>query len=95
MAVGRYFAATATAPSSQAIEDALRVYEGYAKHQGPVHKLFLRIGEHDGAVYIDLGDAQWRSVEVKGDGWRLIDRAPVSLFARGRCGRSRSPIMAA
>ena len=84
---GGYFAATVTAPGSQAIEDALRVYEGYARHRGPLHNLFLRIGEYDGAVYIDLGDAQWRAVEVTADGWRLIDQAPVKFV--------RSPAMRA
>lgn len=84
---GRYFTATATAPGSQAMEDALRVYEGHAKHHGPEHKLVLRIGERDGAVYIDLGDAEWRTIEVKPDGWRVIDRAPVKFV--------RSPAMRA
>jgi hypothetical protein len=83
----RYFAATGTAPGSQAMKDALRVYEGHAKHQGPVHKLFLRIGKHDGPVYVDLGDPEWGAVEVTADGWRLIDRAPVKFV--------RSPAMRA
>ena len=55
---GRYFAATGSAPASQAMEEALRVYEGHAKHRGPEHQVCLRIGERDGAVYIDLGDAR-------------------------------------
>lgn len=76
---GRYFAATGAAPSSQAMEDALRVYEGHAKHHGPEHKVFLRIGERDGAVYYDLGDAQWRAIEVTAREWRVIDRAPVKF----------------
>lgn len=76
---GRYFAATATAPGSQAMEEALRVYEGFARHRGPEHKVFLRIGECDGAGYYDLGDAEWHAIEVKPDGWRVIDRAPVKF----------------
>jgi hypothetical protein len=84
---GRYFAATAAAPGSQATEDALRVYEGHAKHHGPEHKVFLRIGERDGTVFIDLGDAQWRAIEVTPQGWRVIDRPPVKIV--------RSPAMRA
>src|SRR5207302_4337905 len=82
---GCYFAATAAGPGSQATEDALRVYEGRAKHHGPEHKVFLRIGERDGAVFIDLGDAQWRAIEVTAQGWRVIDRPPVKFV--------RSPAM--
>jgi putative DNA primase/helicase len=84
---GRHFVATATAPGNQAMEEALRVFEGYAKHHCPEHQVFLRIGERDGAVYIDLGDAAWRAIEVKPDGWRVIDRAPVKFV--------RSPAMRA
>jgi hypothetical protein len=83
---GRYFAATAAAPGSQAMEDALRVYEGHAKHHGPEHRVFLRIGEQNGTVYIDLGDPLWHAIEVTaGHGWNIIDRAPVKFV--------RSPAM--
>jgi hypothetical protein len=76
---GRYFAVTGAAPGSQAMEDALRVYEGHAKHHGPEHQVSLRIGERDGAVYIDLGDAEWRAIEATAQGWRVLDRAPVKF----------------
>src|SRR5262249_52876504 len=33
-------------------------------------------------IYLDLGDATWRVVEVDADGWRMRDRAPVK-FRRG------------
>jgi hypothetical protein len=84
---GRYFAATGTAPGSQATEDALRVVEGAAKHNRPQHAVHLRIGEQDGAVFIDLGDAAWQAVEVTSARWRVIDRAPIKFV--------RSPAMRA
>lgn len=82
---GRCFTATGAAPASQATEDALRVIEGRAKHDGPEHPVFLRIGEHGGAVFIDLADAQWRVVRVTRGGWRVIDQPPIKF--------TRSPAM--
>ncbi len=82
---GRCCAATGASPSSQAMEDALRQYESRAIFNGPEHPVVLRIGERDGAVYIDLCDAQWRAIEVTPEGWRVIDRAPVKFV--------RSPAM--
>jgi hypothetical protein len=42
----------------------------------------VRVGGHDQRVYLDLGDASWRAVEIDADGWRLVDRPPV-YFRRG------------
>jgi putative DNA primase/helicase len=76
---GRYFTATGMAPGSQAMEDTLRIIEGRAKHDGPEHPVFLRIAGHDGAVFVDLANAQWRAVEITAGGWRVVDRAPVKF----------------
>lgn len=84
---GRYFADTGAVPSNHATEDTLRVIEGLAKHQGSEHAVFLRIGEFRGAVFIDLGDPDWRAVQVTRDGWSVIDRAPVK-FVRSPAMRS-------
>ena len=53
---------------------------GQTTHRGPEHQVCLRIGERDGAVYIDLGDAQWRAIEVTAGEWRVIDQAPVKFI---------------
>jgi putative DNA primase/helicase len=76
---GRYGEATNTVPSIQAMEDALRQYEYRAIYRGSEYEVFLRIGQHQGAIYIDLGDAQWRVIELTPSGWRSIDRAPVKF----------------
>jgi hypothetical protein len=53
---------------------------GARQAYGPEHPVFLRIGERDGAVFVDLGDAEWRAIEVTPQGWRVIDRAPVKFI---------------
>ena len=79
---GRFYAATGGAVGGQALEDALRVLESKAVHDGLRHQTWRRIGEHDGAIYVDLVDADRRAVEITGAGWRVVDRGPVK-FLRG------------
>ena len=41
--------------------------------------MFIRVGGHEGRLYLDLCDDSWRAVEITKDGWRVIDRPPVSF----------------
>ena len=72
-----YFDATKQAAGGDAIPQALAVLCGKAKFEGKAHSVGLRVGECDGAVYLDLGDPQWRSVRVTRDGWAIVGNAPV------------------
>jgi hypothetical protein len=35
------------------------------------------VAEHDGRIYLDLADEQWRAIEIGRDGWQVITRPPV------------------
>jgi putative DNA primase/helicase len=76
----RHFAVTNSAPNAQSIEDALRVFEGLAKHQGRERALYLRLGEHEGSVFVDLGDLQWRAIEITPRGWGIVDKPPIKFI---------------
>ena len=65
-------------PSGQTIEDALRVLEMKAL-RGPEYRSFLRVGEWDGKIYLDLGDEAWRAVEVTAEGWAVVAQAPTGM----------------
>jgi hypothetical protein len=45
--------------------------------------LFLRVADHDGRIYLDLADEQWRAVEIDSTGWRVIGDPPVRFRRRG------------
>jgi hypothetical protein len=64
-------------PSSQAVQDALVVLEGMALWRGDEREVFVRLAEHGGAIYLDLGDESWRVVEITTAGWRVISDSPV------------------
>ncbi|MBM3458848.1 MAG: hypothetical protein FJX77_10000 [Armatimonadetes bacterium] len=54
-----------------------------AIHDGPQLPVFVRLGHHEKALYLDLGDATGRAVEVTGTGWRLVDSCPVRFRRPG------------
>jgi hypothetical protein len=79
----RFYEDAGNAPSAQAVQDALGVLEGRALFAGAEHDIHLRVAEHDGAVYIDLGDREWRAIRVTAAGWTVMTDPPVK-FRRAR-----------
>lgn len=75
-----YFVDTGRAATHAALADALLALEGLA-YDADEAELHLRVAEHDGAFWLDLGDPTGRAVRITGDGWTVEDRAPV-LFRR-------------
>jgi hypothetical protein len=73
----RFFEATQGAPSSEALQSALNVIEAKAQFDGPERIVHIRVGGLDGKLYLDLGDENWRVVEIDATGWRVIDNPPV------------------
>ncbi|MCH7485270.1 MAG: hypothetical protein IIA90_09025, partial [Chloroflexi bacterium] len=70
-------------PGSQPIQDALTALQGRAVHEGDEEDVHIRIAGHEGAIYIDLGDRDWRVVKISTEGWEVLDVAPV-YFRRTR-----------
>jgi hypothetical protein len=71
-----------TVANAQATSDALSVLDGKARFDGAEHRVFVRVAEHEGAVFLDLADDEWRCVRVTGDGWKACDDAPVRFKRR-------------
>jgi hypothetical protein len=67
-----FYMGHSTAPGAQAMEDALGVLEAQACFDGPEIRTFLRVGEADGVIYLDLGDDCWRAVRITPDRWDLV-----------------------
>jgi hypothetical protein len=78
-----YYERHEKAPGSQALQDALSVLDGRAQYDGPELPVFTRLGEHAGAVYLDLGNEKWEAVAITAEGWRVTDHPPVK-FRRSR-----------
>ncbi|MBI5258368.1 MAG: hypothetical protein HY855_17820 [Burkholderiales bacterium] len=69
-------------PCSTALAEAGLMLTAEADRPGsPEHDVHLRIAEHQGQVYLDLGRPDWRVVEVNADGWRVVP-CPAGLYFR-------------
>ena len=72
-----YYNESKSAPNSDALQAALNVIEAKAHFDGRERVVYIRVGSHADRLYLDLGDARWRAVEIAADGWRIVDRAPI------------------
>jgi hypothetical protein len=76
-----YFTAHGKAAPQQALADALLVVEGTCQATESV-EAHLRIAEHHGAVYLDLGDTEERVVRLDGAGWSVLTEGVPVRFRR-------------
>ena len=81
---GWYYDATEGSPTQQALADAQQTIAARASFGArDTRPVFLRTGKRDGAIYIDLGTPDGRTVEVTAQGWHILPRSPV-MFWRPR-----------
>ncbi|MBI3317193.1 MAG: hypothetical protein HYZ85_04240 [Candidatus Omnitrophica bacterium] len=77
----QYYEKYRTLPSSEIINSVLSVLEGKAIFDGLCHKLSFRVAKQGDAFLYDVGDKQWRVIEITPSGWRFSDHPYV--FQRG------------
>jgi putative DNA primase/helicase len=77
----RYYEETGTAIGGQALEDGIRILEARAVNEGPRYDPFVRVAQHNGHLFIDLGDTRWCAAKIAAIGWS-IDRNPPLKFLR-------------
>lgn len=67
-------------PRREELSAAINHARGRAHESGTRHRVWMRSARgDDGKVYIDLGDALWRAVQVDADGWRIVSNPPVKF----------------
>jgi hypothetical protein len=72
-----YFEETDRAANPESLKAAISWLEAQAKFKGPERNVHVRVARHEGNVYLDLGDRDWRAAEITPEGWSIIDRPPV------------------
>ena len=81
--IRKFYESEVNVPGSQSVKDALGVLWAKAQFDGDRRPVWVRVAEHEANLYLDLGDANWRAVEIGGNGWRIIENPPVH-FRRPR-----------
>ena len=79
----KFYEETGGAPNSDAMSTAMGVIEAMAHYDGAEHEVHLRVANCGDRVYLDLCDPAWRAIEIRNDGWSIVDRPPVR-FRRTR-----------
>ncbi|MCL4308062.1 MAG: hypothetical protein M1126_01675 [Candidatus Thermoplasmatota archaeon] len=79
----RFFQERRRGPSADAIAEAKATLEAIADSSDEIRAVALRVGLHDGDLYIDLGDSTRKAVRVTAYSWEVIEDPPVR-FVRGR-----------
>jgi putative DNA primase/helicase len=80
-----FFAETGGAVSGSALADGVRLAEAHAMGQGAVHTAWRRWGMHAKRVYLDLGGASFRAVEIDPLGWRVMANPPCRFVRTPDC----------
>lgn len=73
----RFFESEGKAINSETSASTIALLDARASFEGDVHRVHVRVAEHEGAYYLDLGDETWRAVRITPDGWEIVDQAPV------------------
>ena len=73
--------------NSEGWSQAIGTLEALAQGRDvPEREAFLRVGRHEGSIYIDLGTKDWRIVRVSPEGWEIIPYADCPVrFYRADC----------
>lgn len=72
-----FFNRTEQAPGSEHLKSIIQTLQAKALFGERVRDVHLRTAEKDGKIYVDLGDAAWRTVEIDQNGWRILADPPV------------------
>ena len=72
---------TGQAPNATALTAAIGTLTSMARFDGEQHDVHVRVAGDDERVFLDLGDAAWRAVEVTPAGWEVV-RNPAVRFRR-------------
>src|SRR6516225_1027466 len=73
----RHYEQTGEALNGESIRSMLDLLEARAQFDAPERTIHVRSAEHEGRIYLDLTDKEWRTVEITPDGWRIIGSPPV------------------
>jgi hypothetical protein len=74
-----YYDKVGRVPNSSALNDAITVLEGIATNQ-KCYNTYVRVGEADGAIYIDLGDETYGAVKITASDWDIVQNPPIKFL---------------
>lgn len=76
-----YRKATGKTIGEPQLKEVVAELEGRALHDSnsKQEKVFLRVGESNGKLYIDLCNDKWQAVEISPNGWEVLDSKDIPV----------------
>ena len=71
------------AVGGQAMQDALALLEARAFASTVEKQVYIRVGEADGHIYLDLVNDKWEAIRITPDGWSVVSNPPLK-FCRAK-----------
>ncbi len=65
------------APQGDVFSSTIKLIEAKALFDGPEWPVWVRIAEHEGGIYLDLGNKAWEAVKITTPGWEVVADPPV------------------
>jgi hypothetical protein len=78
----RFYREYGIVPAREPLNQAIDMIEAIAA-EAEERRVFTRVGSHDGAIYIDMADKEWRAIRITAGGW-TIDTDPPVRFRRAK-----------
>lgn len=80
--INRYLDRYNRAPG-RPLDEVIDTLEARARFHNRELPVYVRVAEDHGVLYIDLGDKDWRAVEISSIGWRVVEHPPVKFRRDG------------
>lgn len=70
---------TGLVPGQSILAAAMTALAGHALYGSPEKTVYVRIAEHNEAIYLDLGNDGWEAVKITHKGWEITADVPVKF----------------
>lgn len=77
--------------NDNAVRDARNAVEARAIVAGVIHPAPLRLAEHNGEYFLDLGTPDWSAARITATGWSIVPQAPLPILRSKRAAPFASP----
>lgn len=79
-------------PSPQALKQCISTLTGKARYKSPKHQVWLRVGQHEGDVYLDLTNDQGQVVQITAEGWQVMPSQDCPIRFARNCNQRPLPV---
>lgn len=90
--IKRFYDENGKVPSKDALSNALDTLRAEALFCGRHHQVSCRVAGYNGHVYLDLVNEHWQVVQLRPDGWSIIEAADCPIFFRRNRGMLPLPL---